>query len=220
MPSESVNKAILKISGLSSRIISEVSAAINSGGELENYQTVWKQFEDVAVRTIIKILKEEFPECRITVQKSKSTYPDIKLETEGGVFAIDIKSNESQKNPWFDMARLDTIIPKRIEKYDEEWEFVIKYDSREKKFLRAYFNLFREVAGKAGAGVKYRPYDGKIRPKSWDDFDVNATYWESKEGFLEGVKTAQKARWKKLIRETLVPKLSEEEKKEFRKLFD
>jgi hypothetical protein len=50
-----------------------------------------------------------------------------------------------QKNPWFDMARLDTIIVERINKYDEEWELVIKYDSETKKFLKAYFNLFRDV---------------------------------------------------------------------------
>ena len=45
-------------------------------------------------------------------------------------------------------------------------------------------------------------------------------YWDSKRGFLEGVKKSQKNRWKKLIRTTLVPMLNEEEKKDFRKLFD
>ena len=155
MPSESINGVIQKINGLRSRFVGEVMDAINSEGELDGYHTVWKQFEDVAVETIRKILEEELHGCKITVQKSKSVYPDVKLEVGGGVFAIDVKSNESQKNPWFDMARLDTIIPKRIEKFDEEWEFVIKYDSKEKKLLRTYFNLFREVAGKTEDGVKY-----------------------------------------------------------------
>jgi hypothetical protein len=120
------------------------------------------------------------------------------------------------------MARLDTIIEERIQKYTEEWEVVIKYDSETKKLLNVYFNLFREVAGKRYEcdGVKYRPYDGKIRPKTWKDFDNNVIFWNSEADFLLGIKKSMKHRWKENIKKHLIPKLTDNEKKEFQKLFE
>jgi hypothetical protein len=130
--------------------------------------------------------------------------------------------NENSKDPWFDMARIDTMMEDRIEKYVEEWEFVIRFDSSNGKFIKAYFSLFREVVGIRAecSGIKYRPYDGKVRPKSWADFDNNKVYWDTKEKFLEGIEKSLKHRWKENIKMHLVPKLSAAEKEEFRKLFD
>jgi hypothetical protein len=68
-------------------------------------------------------------------------------------------------------------------------------------------------------GVKYRPYDGKLRPKDWTDFESNKTYWPTKEKFLEGIKNSQKHRWKVLIKDTLIPILNKEDKKDFSNLF-
>ncbi len=37
-------------------------------------------------------------------------------------------------------------------------------------------------------GILYRPYDGKIRPKSWAMFDAGTCYWKNKAEFLDGLK--------------------------------
>ena len=194
---------IQKINDLEPILVSEVTRAINyklRECKLDDYMIVWKQFQNIAVQTITTILENNFVGCKIILPKTKSVYPDIKLEVDGSIFAFDIKSNESQKEPWFDMARLDTLIAGRLNKH-EEWELVIKYDSKTKKLIQIYFGLFREIVGRRNDcnGVKYRPYDGKLRPKSWSDFENRIIYWNSKEEFLHGIENSQKQRWKKLI---------------------
>ena len=168
------------------------------------------------------MLKAEIPDANITLPKSKSVYPDIKLEINGCFYAIDIKVNESSKNPWFDMARLDTVVEKRLSKYEEEWELVIKYDSDTKAFIKAYFLLFRQAVGfnKDCNGVKYRPYDGKIRPKTWADFELGKLYWQSKVDFKKGIRNSIIHRWRRNIIEYLLGILTRKEKNDFKKLFD
>ena len=216
-----MNKTINKINDLGDEFVEAIATSFD-GIKLENYQIAWKNLQDIAVKAIVKILKEEFDDINIIIPKCKSTYPDIKFENEDGIFAIDIKSNESLKNPWFDMARLDTIIEERLSKYNEEWEIVIKYNSETKKFIEAYFLLFREAVGirEECNGVKYRPYDGKLRPKSWDDFDNNVICWKNKKDFIKGISNSIKHRWRENIKKHLIPKLTKSEKIEFKKLFD
>lgn len=211
------------ITELTSKILEVVNpklAAITEG--TTDVAIAWKKMQDVAAAEIINVLAKHLPESKHSSPTAKSTYPDIKIVNAEGQFAIDIKVNENSKDPWFDMARLDTMMADRIERYVEEWEFVIRFDSSNGKFIKAYFNLFREVVGIRTEcnGIKYRPYDGKVRPKSWADFDNNKIYWESKEKFLEGIERSLKHRWKENIKAHLVPKLSAVEREEFKKLFE
>lgn len=101
MPNNDIQNVINKINSLSPTIVKNVTNAINQRvmevGELDDYKIVWKQLQDIAVKEIVTILKVNFTGCIITIPKSKSTYPDIKMQYKGGKFAIDIKSNESQK---------------------------------------------------------------------------------------------------------------------------
>jgi hypothetical protein len=226
MSDNDITHVINKINMLGPTIVKNVTTAINKEiedvGDLDHYDIVWKQLQTIAIKQIKLILQNNFAGCKIPTLKSKSTYPDIKMEYQGGVFAIDMKSNECQKNPWFDMTRLDTIMIERRESFDEEWELVIKYDSQTKRFLKAYFNLFREVVGirEECNGVKYRPYDGKIRPKSWDDFENNNIYWANKKDFLRGIRNSIIHRWKENIANILILLLTDDEKAAFKKLFD
>ncbi len=211
------------ITGLKEKILEVVNpklAAITEG--TTDVAIAWKKMQDVTATEIRKLLAKHLTQTEISSPTAKSTYPDIKIVNSEGQFAIDIKVNENSKDPWFDMARLDTMVTDRIEKYVEEWEFVIRFDSSNGKFLKAYFNLFREVVGIRTEcnGIKYRPYDGKVRPKTWADFDNNKVYWETKEKFLEGIERSLKHRWKENIKAHLVPKLSAKEREEFKKLFD
>jgi len=212
-----------KINALEADIVNCVSKELNKlYGRIPDYKIAWLQLEEVSVEAIVKLLKKEFPKATITIPTSKSVYPDIKIEIDELVYAIDIKVNESSKQPWFDMARLDTIETARFGKFKEEWELVIKYDSESKRFEKAYFLLFRHAVGirEECKGVKYRPYDGKMRPKSWEDFENKVVYWKTKKKFKKGIENSIKYRWKSNIEEHLIPKLNKKEKEEFRKLFE
>lgn len=220
------NEVIKKINDLKPTILDQVTQQINTfnqnQGSLDDYEIVWKQLQDMCAKEIESILKENFPDCEIIIPKSKSTYPDIKMIYGNKLYAIDIKSNEDQKQPWFDIGRLDTFIDSRINVYEEEWELVIRYDSESGIFLKAYFCLLRHSVGirEECNGVKYRPYDGKIRPKSWNDFDNEKVYWDTKEDFRKGIKNSQINRWKNEIKNNLIPILNKEEKNQFKELFD
>ena len=67
--------------------------------------------------------------------------------------------------------------------------------------------------------AKDRPYDGKLRPKSWDDFDNKKTYWPTKEKFLKGIEKSRKYRMKEIVKEHLHT-LSDEDKEEFKRALD
>lgn len=205
------------INTLSETIINEVTEKILEQTELDSYEIVWKQLQDIAAKQVKEILYREIPDIKIVIPKSKSTYPDIKIIKGKNQYAIDIKCSEIQKNPWYDMARLDTINEKRLAIYHEEWELLIQYDSETKKFLKCYFGLFREFVGYNAKckGVKFRPYDGKVRPKTWDEFDRGIIYWNSHEDFVDRLRKSQIQRWKNNIASQLVPILSEDEKDEF-----
>lgn len=220
MANTNTEKIINQLKPTILEVVSPKLAAIKDG--TTDVAIAWKKMQDVAADEIRKLLSQHLPNTSITSPVAKSTYPDIKIENSEGLFAIDIKVNEDSKDPWFDMARLDTMMQDRIEKYVEEWEFVIRFDSSNGKFIKAYFNLFREVVGIRAEcnGIKYRPYDGKVRPKSWADFENNKIYWDTKAKFLDGIEKSLKHRWKENIKAHLVPKLSAAEREEFKKLFD
>jgi hypothetical protein len=192
------------------------------GKTLNDYKIVWDQLQRIATPEIEKLLRKTFPGCTITITRSKSTYPDLKMEYQGFLFAFDIKSNESSKDPWYDIARLDTIEDARLKVYSEEFDLVIKYESKTGALLDIYFAFMRHTVGFMSRcdGVKFRPYDGKLRPKSWADFDAGKVYWNTEDDFLVGIRNARIYRWKLLIKEVLVKMLSKEEKDEFRKLFE
>jgi hypothetical protein len=210
------------INELKPRIIEVVSPKLAKIEGTKDVAIAWKKMQDVAAKEIISLISQHLPDSVITSPTSKSTYPDIKIVNTEGQFAIDIKANEDSKQPWFDMGRMDTMLKTRMSKYIQEWEFVIRFDSSNGQFIKAYFNLLREIAGIRNEcdGVKFRPYDGQVRPKSWNDLDNEVVYWDSKEKFITGLNKSIKHRWKMNIKNHLVPKLSSDEKQEFKKLFD
>lgn len=188
---------------------------------LDDYKIGWKLLQETAIPAIKKILSQKLPEAKFEISKSKSTYPDLKMTYGSFTIAIDIKSNEEEKDPWYDIARLDTIEKKRLSVFDEEYDLVVKYSSENKSLKDVYFEPMRHTVGKGpSGGVKYRPYDGKLRPKTWEEFGNGKIHWEKKEDFQKGIIMSQKSRWYDLIQECLIPILDKKEKEKFRKLFD
>jgi len=167
-----------------------------------DYKTIWSHFQKTSVKRLTDMIEKKFPGAVIYVTKTKSGFPDIKITYQNKVYAIDIKSGASNMDPWYDIARLDTIFKERLEKYDEEYDIVIKYDQSNGMVENIYFEPMYQTVGKDSnsGGVKFRPYDGKLRPKSWEMFEKSEAYWVSKEEFIEGVKKSMYYRMKVFIR--------------------
>lgn len=187
-----------------------------------DYKSGWLIFEAAAQDALADFLSKKFPKGNIQKAKGKNEYPDVSLETEDGKFAIDVKASASEKDPEYDIARIDTMMKSRIDVFTEEWEIVIKYEKKSGKLVSVFFSLLREIVGvhKLSGGIKYRLYDGKVRPKSWKDFDGNKIYWSTKEEFTNGIKKAFDYRWTALISNHLVPNINDEEKSGYIKLFE
>jgi len=209
-----------KIMSLKKTFVQKVTEAIKNEGKLHSYLVVWNQLQNIASPVIAKILENDFKGSKIIIAKSKSTYPDIKMDWNGFTIAIDIKSNESCKNPWYDIARLDTIVETRLEKYDEEYDLVVKYDSKTNKLLKIFFEPMRYTVGIRGdcGGVKFRPYDGKLRPKTWEEFDKGVIFWKTKKDFLKGIEISKKYR-RRCLAKKWVGEMTGNEKASFRKIF-
>mgnify|MGYP002682130744 CR=1 FL=1 len=137
------------INGLKTEIVRVVTEKLSvKSKEAHHLATAWRQMEEDAVDEIISLLKKHLSTSVITKAKSKSVYPDIKITNTEGVFAIDIKVSVDSQDPWYDMARLDTVLEARIHKYVEEWELVIKYRGTDGEGQHAR----RECAPWGGAG--------------------------------------------------------------------
>lgn len=70
------------------------------------FRSVWEHFEDVINPVLIRSLSNpplSVPRTDITIAKSKSVYPDLKVRYGKGVYAIDVKSGEDHINPWYDI---------------------------------------------------------------------------------------------------------------------
>ena len=73
---------INKVLQLKPSIIKSIEEAIHNsvkGNSLNDYKIVWNQLQEIATPQIKKILETSFKGCSIEVTKSKSTYPDLKL---------------------------------------------------------------------------------------------------------------------------------------------
>jgi hypothetical protein len=180
------------------------------GQNNNNYITVWKEYEDQGCQLFLEYLKNNI-EFSFIKAKSKSVYPEVIITLDGKNYAFDVKVSVDSQDPQY-IARLDTF-EERMGKYTEEYEIVIKYNINH-GVVSIYVEKVKDVIGfhRKSKGVKYRPYDGKIRPKTWDDFENNKTYFNTNEELLLGIKMSKIHRNKTLF-ETWKKEFSNEEMK-------
>jgi hypothetical protein len=199
---------------------------VNRGG----YKVVWEEFEDRIFEVVEGFLLEQIPNLRaheISQTKTKSTYPDFKICYEGKTYAIDIRSGADDKaDPWYDMGRLDTFEENHTGKYQAEYYITVKYSRTEGKegeiqVKDIYIEPFYKSVGIRPEcnGVLYRPYDGKLRPKTWKDFASGMAYWPTLADFMAGLKRSRSHRRMGLIRDW-IKDMSPKEKAQLRKLLD
>jgi hypothetical protein len=161
------------------------------------FRSAWEHYEDVINDVLSEYLigpPLSIPERDIKKANSKSVYPDLKIRYEGKDYAIDVKSGEDGRNPWYDMGRLDTYEKSHLEKYATEYYVTVRWKNHETpKVVNVYIEPAHKSVGykKFYNGVLYRPYDGKVRPKPWTDFDSGYTHWETIDDFKRGLKAAK-----------------------------
>lgn len=189
------------IPDLKNRIITAFAASLSEAG----YRSVWEHFEDIINLILINFLRQpplSVPEASILVAKSKSVYPDLKVTYQNKEYAIDVKSGENHINPWYDIGRLDTYTEKHLDKYAAEYCVTVRWAGRPiAKVIDVYIEPTYKSVGfrSASNGVLYRPYDGKLRPKTWLDFEVGKTYWRDISHFRQGLQASQQYRQRALI---------------------
>jgi hypothetical protein len=183
----------------------EILDEFRRGETKAGFRVVWEHFEDVINPSLIKFLKQpplSIAEADITKIKSKSTYPDLKVRYRGNLYAIDVKSGEDHMDPWYDIGRLDTYEEKHLDKYAAEYSVVVRWKGRPRAeivdvYLDRTFRTvgYREISG----GVLYRPYDGKLRPKSWTYFERGKSYWNTVDEFRAGLIASRDFRRKSYV---------------------
>lgn len=169
------------------------------------FRSVWEHFEDVVNPVLINFLTGAplyVPRSNIVEAKSKSVYPDLKVRFRGALYAVDVKSGEAHINPWYDIGRLDTYEEKHLDIYDEEYCVTVKWAGRPKAVVQDVFIEPTHCSvgiHRSSGGVLYRPYDGKLRPKSWADFNSGLCYWNSREEFIQGLYASRTYRQRAFI---------------------
>lgn len=173
------------------------------------FRSIWEFFEEVISPILISFFQSpplNIDVNDITIARSKSTYPDLKVAFGGNIYAIDVKSGEANKDPWYDFGRLDTYADKHFGKYKAEFSVTVQWAGREKENLKITNVYIERTAWSVGykaesEGVKYRPYDGKLRPKSWSDFEAGKIYWPNLERFKQAIEVSKFYRWRTLVSE-------------------
>lgn len=179
------------------------------------YKIVWEEFEDVMNNPLHRSLTSTFPlPIEIIKTTTKSRFPDWTIKWNGKVYAIDVKSGEDVMDPWYDMGRLDTFEKRHLSKYEDEYYITVKWQKEKDKIkvLDVFIEPFYKSCGYDAntKGIKFRPYDGKLRPKGWKDFESGKSYWSTKEEFLKGLALSKKCRRVALILEWVEEMNSEE----------
>ena len=161
------------------------------------FRSVWEHFESIIDPVIIQFLTEgplHISKQDITEAPSKSVYPDLRIQFQGKKYAIDIKSGEDGRNPWYDMGRVDTYENSHLNVFEAEYYITVRWVGREpSKVIDVYIEPAHQSVGYKDTyqGILYRPYDGKIRPKPWSDFEQGSTHWRTKDEFLAGLEAAK-----------------------------
>jgi len=179
--------------------------AFNSQATKAGFRSVWEHFEDVINPVLIDFFTRpplSVPRSDITVAKSKSVYPDLKIRYRGKNYSVDVKSGEDHINPWYDMGRLDTYEESRLQKYAEEYCITVRWRNRAApEVIDVYIEpAYKSVGYRAESdGVLYRPYDGKLRPKPWLDFESGTSHWHDLEHFKRGLENSRDYRRRSFI---------------------
>lgn len=173
---------------------------LNQTQNHQNYEVVWKEYQTQVCEVMVEFFNNHgYSEIKVT--QTKSTYPEFIVFDGVDLYAFDVKVSIDTQQPAYDIARLDTFEKSRLQKYHTEYEVVIKY-SVTSGVVSVYLDELHNIIGThhgCNGVVKFRPYDGKVRPKSWEDFEKGVSHFSNKQALILGIKAAQMKRDKDIL---------------------
>lgn len=193
------------IPALRKKILAELKLEKNKSKA--GYRSVWEHYEAIINKILIDFFVKpplSIPRSDLTEPSGKSTYPDLKIAYKGNLYAVDVKSADANKSPEYDIARIDTFEKSRLDIYKEEYCIVVKRKGRENsEVVDVYIEPTFKTVGRMQKNpdrIKYRLYDGKIRPKSWKDFEKETSIWKTPEDFKKAFELARDYRQNAFIK--------------------
>lgn len=223
-PIASAAKAVVvaaKIEALKEQIASETTAALKAKPLTGSYTTVWRQFEDLVIVELERILPRLIPELTATnldrgqSGREKNRLADLAVVVGKEKIEISIKAARGSANPENDLGSFRDH-PNRKKLFVAAFTVWVRYDDSGEAIRcnRVFFDRSWRFAGKSTLvdGVKYRKKDGNMRPKPWAMFDADESFWKNEADFEAAVKRAEHFRANELIKEYL-DVLSEEDQR-------
>lgn len=193
-------------------VAAEVMATLKTNALMGSYTTVWRQFEDAAIKALEKILPHHVPALTATnfdsgnVGREKNRLADLAVVVGDETIEISIKAAQRSANPENDMGTFHDH-PNRAKLFADSFTLWVRYDAASGVIRcdRVFFDRTWRFIGKSSLvdGVKYRKKDGNMRPKPWAMFDSSEAFWKTEAEFEAAVKRAETYRANELIKEHL-----------------
>lgn len=206
------NAVAVRLDLLKEKIAEELTGTLKTNLLTGSYTTVWRQFEEAAIRALQEILPKHITELTSTnfdggkPEREKNRLADLAILIGGETIEISIKSAQRSDNPENDMGTFRDH-PNRRKLFAASFTLWVRYEESAAAIHcdRVFFDRTWRFTGKSSLvdGVKYRKKDGNMRPKSWVMFESGESFWKNEEDFEAAVKRAELFRANELIKEYL-----------------
>ena len=217
----SAHEVATKLDAIKSELSRELTSQLSTNTVRGSYTTVWRQFEELAIASLEKLLPRHIPGLSVTnfntgeAGREKNRLADFAIVCGTNTIEISIKAARAGENPENDMGTFRDH-PNREKLFVASFTLWVRYEDKGETLRaeRVFFDRTWRFVGKSTLvdGVKYRKKDGNMRPKPWSMFDSGKAYWQSEEEFELAVKRSETYRANELVKEYLTD-LSEEDQK-------
>lgn len=201
-----------QLDALNATISTEVTAQLRRTNFTGSYTTVWRQFEDAAIRSLCTVLprhiaglsERNFDAGKTGREKNRTA--DLAITCGEEQIEISIKAARRSANPENDLGTFRDH-PGRKQAFVAAFTLWVRYDDGGSEIIcdRVFFDRTWRFVGKSTLvdGVKYRKKDGNLRPKPWAMFDSGECFWNSEEEFEAALQRSELFRANELIKEHL-----------------
>jgi hypothetical protein len=199
-----------RLDALKETIAAEVTSTLKAKPLTGTYTTVWRQFEELVMAELERVLPRYIPELTATnfdrgqSGREKNRLADLAVVVGEEIIDISIKTARGAANPENDLGTFRDR-PHRKQLFAAAFTVWVRYSDDGEKIHcdRVFLDRSWRFVGKSTLvdGVKYRKKDGNLRPKPWSMFDSGQAYWKSEADFEAAVKRAEVFRANELIKE-------------------
>lgn len=217
----SAREVATKLDAIKSELSRELTIRLGTNSVRGSYTTVWRQFEELAIKALEDILPRHIPGLSATnfnagqAGREKNRLADFAIVCGTNTIEISIKAARAGENPENDLGTFRDH-PNRERLFLAAFTLWVRYEDQGEtsRAERVFFDRTWRFVGKSTLvdGVKYRKKDGNIRPKPWSMFDAGESYWQSEAEFELAVKRSETYRANELVKEYLMD-LSDDDQK-------